>query len=75
MNSHPAREIENALTTAFFEPWQFQVARDSFFATARVAPFIATLVFAARAWGRETHNQPFMVAYHLKQAVNMIEVI
>ena len=74
MNTHPARDIENALTEAFYELWQDQISRESFFAAARVAPLIATLVFAARAWQRETQKAPFMVAYHLKRAVKMIEL-
>ncbi len=72
LDAHPAREIQAELIAAFFAPWQDQVSREQFFQAARVAPFIATLVFAARAWQHEIPKIPFMVAYHLRRAVSIM---
>jgi Phosphotransferase enzyme family len=69
LNSHPALAIQTELIEAFFEPWQDQVSRESFFKAARVAPFVATLVFAARAWEHDTKG--LMAAYHLRRAARI----
>ncbi len=69
LNSHPALEIQIELIETFFAPWQNLVSRETFLNAAKVAPLVATLVFAARAWQRETPKVPFMVAYHLRRAV------
>jgi hypothetical protein len=71
LEHHGAQKIELDLISAFYEPWRDQVPKDSFFAAARVAPFVATLVFAARAWERESFKAPFLVGYHLKRAVKI----
>jgi thiamine kinase-like enzyme len=69
LNSHPALEFQTELIEAFFEPWQDLVSREAFKKAARVAPFVATLVFATRAWKRKTQKTAFMVAFHLRRAV------
>jgi aminoglycoside phosphotransferase (APT) family kinase protein len=71
MNDHPAREIQTALIEAFFEPWHDLVSREAFLNAARVAPFIATLSFAARAWNHDARR--LMVAYHLRRAVQVFD--
>ncbi len=70
LNIYPARVIQTELIEAFFMPWQELVSREAFNNAARVAPFIATLVFTARAWQRKT--QKFMVAYHLGRAAHLL---
>jgi thiamine kinase-like enzyme len=74
LNTHPAREIKDNLIEAFFQAWQDQVSRESFFKASRIAPFIATLVVATRALQRKTQEAPFMVAYHLRRAVYLSSV-
>jgi thiamine kinase-like enzyme len=66
---HPALEIQTELIEAFFAPWQEQVSRESFFKATKVAPFVGTLVFAARALERDVPK--LMVAYHLRRAVQI----
>jgi thiamine kinase-like enzyme len=69
LNVHPALEIQTELIEAFFEPWHDLVSREAFLNAARVAPFVATLVFAARAWNHDPRK--LMVAYHLRRAARV----
>jgi hypothetical protein len=63
--------IQTELIEAFFAPWHDLVSRKAFLNAARVAPFIATLVFATRAW--KSDMPKLMVAYHLRRAVACTE--